>query len=152
MKYLNRFDVAENLARLLKEAEEIKAKRSWWRGYEMRDVCDELNIFDWWVDRLSISQMREMQRFLKTACELGYNGYVCFKVGAKYCSHGMWAHKAESTDGYSPNGEVLYHSFRSGDNYWDAELPDGKWMHEKHPERFNEGGFTLREVKAELGL
>lgn len=72
---------------------------------------------------------------------------MCFKVGAAYCSHGMWAHKEESADGYSPDGECLFHSFRSGDNYYDAKLADGEWMHEKYEDRYE---FSLKEVKAEL--
>ena len=83
-------------------------------------VYDELSIFDWWNDKLSLSQLKQMKAFLQTAIKLGYKGYVCFKVGATGCSHGMWASQKESTDGYSPKNdeEVLFHSFRSGDNHW----------------------------------
>ena len=105
-------------------------------------VYAELGIFDWWNETLSITQMKQMRSFLRTAIDLGYTGYACFKVGAKYCAHGMWANKKESTDGYSPDGACLYHSFRSGDNYWSACLEDGTWMHD-----VKEGyEFSLKEV------
>ena len=114
------------------------------------DVYSDLSIFDWWNENLSKSQLEQMAKFLKTAGELGFNGYVCFKVGAKYCSHGMWAHVNESTDGYSPkDGACLFHSFRSGNNYWDLRLPDGKWLHEMYPDKYE---FTLKEIKAAMGL
>lgn len=110
-------------------------------------VYDELSIFDWWNETLSMSQLKQMQNFLTTAIKLGYTGYVCFKVGAKYCSHGMWAHKNESTDGYSPDGACLYHSFRSGDNYYDVKFDNGNWAHDLNEDKSD---FTLKEVKAML--
>lgn len=88
-------------------------------GYRIHDVCDELSIFDWWNDTLSKSQLQAMRAFLRRAIKEGFTGYVCFKVGAKGCASGMWAHTAESTSGYSPDeGDVLYRSFQSGENYW----------------------------------
>lgn len=143
----NRFEVAEAVAKYIKEAEEIKARTGRAPRYEIRKVYGDLSIFDWWNDHLSVSQLKQMQKFLKVAEELGYNGYVCFKVGAAGCSHGMWAHKKETTDGYSPDGECLFHSFRSGENYYDAELADGTWMHEKYDGKYE---FTLKEVRAEI--
>ena len=133
-------------------------ERMAWKGYSSKKVfkidavCEELNIFDWWNDNLSMSQLKQMKRFLETAISLGFTGYVCFKVGAKGCSHGMWAHKNESIDGYSPDGDTLFHSFRSGDNYFDAEL-NGEWLHEKYadPEKpYDCPNFTLKQIKAEL--
>lgn len=59
-----------------------------------------------------------MEKFLKEAIKLGYKGYVCFKVGATGCANGMWAHKEESLDGYSPDGDFLYKSFTPAYNYW----------------------------------
>lgn len=120
------------------------------RRFNISSVCDELSIFDWWNDSLSLSQLKEMQSFLKNAIKLGFTGYVCFKVGASGCSHGMWAHKNESTTGFSPDGDVLFHSFRSGDNFWDMKLGD-EWMHEKYQTDDNWcPEFTLRQIKAEL--
>ena len=88
-------------------------------AYKMSAVCEELSIFDWWKDTLSLSQLKQMKKFLETAIKLGYTGYVCFKVGASGCAHGMWASQKESENGHSPDDdEVLFHSFRSGDNYW----------------------------------
>ena len=147
----NRFEVSEKVGDYIKVLEMKKAA-----GYGryakllIRDVCEDLSIFDWWNDYLSISQLKQMQKFLKVAEELGYNGYVCFKVGAAGCSHGMWAHKEESVDGYSPDGECLYHSFRSGDNYYDCKLPSGEWMHQQSGG--NKFEFTLKEVKEALGI
>lgn len=122
---------------------------SGWR-FNMNSVCDELNIFDWWNETLSMSQLKQMKKFVETAISLGFTGYVCFQVGAKGCSHGMWAHKNESTTGYSPRGDKLFHSFRSGDNFYDMEL-NGVWMHEKYATEDNKcPDFTLKQIKAEL--
>ena len=142
---MNRFGVAENVAGYIKVLEARKAQGRTAKLY-IRDVCDDLSIFDWWSDYLSINQLKQMQKFLKVAMELGYEGYVCFKVGVKGCANGMWAYKEESTTGYSPNGECLYHSFVNGDNYYDCKLPNGKWMHNE-----DKYEFTLKEVKAALG-
>lgn len=135
---------------MLGEAELYKAKYGWAKKWRIYDVCEELSIFDWWNEWLSVSQLKQMKKFLETALELGFNGYACFKVGAAGCSHGMWAHTEQSEDGYSPKGgKVLHHSFRSGDNYWDAEV-DGKWMNETCDEYKDRYQFTLKEVKAFL--
>ena len=91
----------------------------------MWDVCTDLSIFDWWVDELSISRLKEMRTFLREAIKLGFNGYVCFKVGATGCANGMWAHKAESVNGCSPDGDFLYKSFTPAYNYWDITFADG---------------------------
>ena len=128
------------------------------RGYDghkgwslqISSVYKDLSIFDWWNNTLSMSQLKQMKAFLERAIMLGFNGYACFKVGAVGCSHGMWAHKKESTDGYSPDGDVLHHSFRNGDNYFDMNI-DGKWMNKLLPNREeNEYKFTLAEVKQVL--
>lgn len=93
-----------------------------------RSVSGPLSIFDWWRDTLSVSAMKQMRSFLRTATKLGYDGYVCFKVGAKYCASGMWAYKAESTNGYAPEGEYIYRSFQSSWNYWDIIFEDGSHL------------------------
>lgn len=118
--------------------------------FKIRAICEECNIFDWWNETLSMSQLKQMRTFLNQAIKLGFTGYVCFKVGATGCSHGMWAHKKESTDGYSPDGDVLFHSFRSGDNYFDMKLNE-IWMHEKYATKENHcPDFTLKQIKEEL--
>ena len=96
------------------------------RGFsrDVRDVCDELSIFDWWTERLSISQMKQMRTFLKNAIRLGYTGYVCFKVGASGCANGMWAHTEPTTTGYSPDCDYLYRSFSPDYTYWVASIGD----------------------------
>lgn len=143
--YHNRFEVAEQVEELIREGEKYKKVVGYSKKWRIADVCDSLSIFDWWNEWLSVSQLKQMRSFLKTAGELGYNGYVCFKVGAAGCSHGMWAHKAESENGYSPDGECLYHSFRNGDNYWDACLADGAWAHKRVEGKLD---FTLAEIKS----
>ena len=109
-------------------------------------VYKKLSIFDWWVNSLSLTQLRNMRDFLEASIELGFKGYVCFKVGAKGCSHGMWSHREESTDGSSPDGDCLYHSFRSGDNYWDGCI-NGMWLHKKYPDKEE---FSLRDIRREV--
>lgn len=113
--------VLENVEKRLAEINTQYRKR-----YSMREVCDELSIFDWWVDYLSEAKLKDMRKFLRVAIERGYTGYVCFKVGAKGCANGMWAHKAESETGYSPDGEFLYKSFTPSYNYWSVVAADGK--------------------------
>lgn len=88
----------------------------------IRQVYDDLSIFDWWPERLTVNHMKQMRTFLKEAIKLGYNGYVCFKVGASGCANGMWAHKEESTDGYSPDGDFLYRSFTPDYTNWQAKI------------------------------
>lgn len=151
----------ESLIIELENAKEHKGHTNWDRiggsfsgrkFFRIRAVCDECNIFDWWDDCLSANQLKQMRAFLKNAIKLGFTGYVCFKVGAKYCAHGMWAHKKESTTGYSPDGDCLFHSFRSGDNYFDMCIND-VWMHEKYATKDEPcPGFTLTQIKKELEL
>ena len=121
---LNVLDKVEVYIRIL----EAKQKRITWRrvGLRMWDVCTDLSIFDWWVDELSLSRLKEMRTFLREAIKLGFNGYVCFKVGATGCANGMWAHKLESANGYSPDDcDFLYKSFTPAYNYWDITFADG---------------------------
>lgn len=109
------------------------------------DVYADLSIFDWWKSSLTLSDLKQMRTFLKAAVDLGFTGYVCFKVGAAGCAHGMWAHKEESTNGFSPECDFLYHSFRPGDNFWDAEI-NGDLLHN----RTEKEDLTLAEIKSLL--
>lgn len=131
----NAFEILANVEACISELEAANKNpyapsRTVWKGYtnkkvfKIRTVCEELSIFDWWNDNLSMSQLNAMRSFLKTAIELGFTGYVCFKVGAKYCSHGMWASKKDRED--RTPGDELFHSFRAGDNYWSYAV-NGKW-------------------------
>lgn len=95
----------------------------------IRMVYNDLSIFDWWSERLTISHMKQMRTFLKEAIKLGYTGYVCFKVGASGCANGMWAHKEESKNGYSPDGDCLYRSFTPDYTYYGVNI-GGKWLPE----------------------
>jgi hypothetical protein len=94
---------------------------------EIRDVCQELSIFDWWPERLTITRMKQMRTFLKEAIKLGYTGYVCFKVGASGCANGMWAYKEPTTTGYSPDCDAIYRSFTPDYTYW-SFIKDGRWF------------------------
>lgn len=117
------------------------------KRYRIDDVYEDLGIFDWWNEYLSLHQLKDMQKFLREAIKLGYTGYVCFKVGAVGCANGMWAHKKDTVDGYSPDGEVLYKSFVSSYNYWNAKRADGTWIADN--EHYNEIK-TMKELEARL--
>lgn len=125
MKKNNAEEILKVVEEMILEAE---TKPRWMNRYKIADVCDELSIFDWWNDYLSKSQLADMRRFLKEAIKLGYTGYVCFKVGATGCANGMWAHKEETTTGYSPDGECLYKSFTPAYNYWSVKTASGEWV------------------------
>ena len=143
---MNAKEVLANVVAMIADGEAYNAENRRNRRWRIYCVCNELSIFDWWNEYLSVSQLKEMRKFLETAITMGYTGYVCFKVGAKYCANGMWAHKQESEDGYSPDGECLYHSFVSGANDWDIKLADGTWLHD----RDGRCDHSLKEVKAAL--
>ena len=142
---MNAKEVLATVDNMIAVGEEYKKFWNCSKRWRIGDVCDELGIFDWWNEYLSVSQLRQMRKFLEVAIKHGFTGYVCFKVGASGCSHGMWAHKAESTTGYSPDGEALFHSFRSGDNYYDYCNADGKWLATD-----GKCEFTLKEVEAAM--
>ena len=111
---------------------------------EIRQVYDDLSIFDWWPERLTITHMKQMRTFLKEAIKLGYDGYVCFKVGASGCANGMWAYKEDGkVDGgsvYSPDGDLIYRSFTPDYTYWSFKKDD-KWMPD------NEDYNSLKTIK-----
>lgn len=137
----------ENLIKELESSEVDFSRIGWLRGkkaFNLYEVYDECGVFDWFVDYLSMNHLKQMKTFLKQAMKLGFNGYVCFKVGSSGCAHGMWAHKDESTTGYSPDGDVLYHSFRSDVNYYDAKICD-TWAHKIIDKDFNK--IKLVDIK-----
>ena len=153
----NRAEVLLNVESLIRQCESTKTRRHSWhrvygdryeyRTFNMYDVCDKLSIFDWWKNELSYSQLKQMRSFLKVAGQLGYNGYVCFKVGMTGCANGMWAYKKESTTGQSPDGEFLYRSFTPDYVTWDAMLPDDDMASRKKQESTGEWKMTLAELK-----
>ena len=114
---------SKNAANVLKEVEELIQIGG---SYDFYSVCDRLSIFDWWPKRLTQSHLKQMRTFIRAAIKLGYDGYVCFKVGATGCANGMWAAKEPSTDGYSPDCDTLYRSFTPEYTYYSVEK-DGKW-------------------------
>lgn len=118
--------------------------------YCIDDVYDELSIFDWWDENLNKSRLLDMQRFLREAIKLGYTGYVCFKVGAAGCANGMWAHKKESTDGYSPDGELLYKSFTPSYEYWSVKDANGVWYPDHTGERYD-SCKTIKQLEQIVG-
>lgn len=144
-------------ANVLAEVEKLMPQYNngglWSSSYSMERVSKQLSIFDWFVYELSQTRLKEMRSFLKTAIKLGYTGYVCFKVGATGCANGMWAYKALSENGYSPDGECLYRSFTPAYTSWDAQLKDGTWAHDIYINEHKEDGeahshnFSLAEVK-----
>ena len=89
------------------------------------DVYEDLSIFDWWKDTLSVANQKDMLSFLKRAEQMGFHGYCCFKVGVPMCANGMWANKELSTNGYSPDGDFLYKSFTPEYTEWYIEA-DGQ--------------------------
>ena len=114
-----------------KVLERLEAMIERGRSREIRQVYEDLSIFGWWPKRLTITHMKQMRTFLKEAIKLGYDGYVCFKVGASGSANGMWAHKEEGKvigkDVYSPDGDAIYRSFTPDYTCW-AFKKDNKWM------------------------
>lgn len=100
------------------------------RGLDMDEVFDDLSIFDWWRNKLSLTQLKQMRTFLKEAIKLGYTGYVCFKVGATGCANGMWASKEPTTNGYSPKCDFIYRSFTPDYTCWE-QYTKGKSLRER---------------------
>ena len=116
------------------------------RAVNLRKTYQELSVFDWWEDTVSKKQLKEMESFLKQAIKFGYTGHVEFKVGAKGCSHGMWAYRVENPHDNSDNPECLFHSFRPGDNYYSVKLDNG-WIEAANG---RPAELTLKELKSEL--
>lgn len=154
-KGLNAVEVLANIEKCIAELETAKVdwtnrdsnRIAYTQRFRINVVCDELSIFDWWNSTLSLSQLKQMRAFVKTAIKMGYKGYVCFRVGAVGCSHGMWAHTDESTDGYSPDSDVLFHSFRCDENYWDVKRGD-EWCSHSIPKQWDK--VSLSDVKTFL--
>lgn len=114
----------------------------WNKKYRIADVCDDLSIFDWWNDYIGSSKLNQMKSFLKLAIKLGYDGYVCFKVGAHCCANGMWAYKKESTTGYSPDGDYIYRSFTPDYTCYEANI-NGK----TYPAALNKEWNSVKTAK-----
>lgn len=138
MRGLNASEVLKNLETILADNKSVP----------IRSVCKELEIFDWWLESLSVTKQKQMRSFLKLAIELGYTGYVCFKVGASACANGMWAYKEESANGYSPEGECLYRSFTPDYTIYDACLADGSWLNDG--KEWHSNIRTISRLKKEL--
>lgn len=112
-------EAVERYIRILEMKHKMFSRWSYRYKLTMRECYKDLSIFDWWVDDLSLTRLKQMRTFLKEAIKLGYTGYVCFKVGVAGCANGMWAHKLPTTDGYSPKCDFLYRSFTTNYTYWD---------------------------------
>lgn len=139
----NAQEVLKSVELCLEELEDFKATFGYSKKFWMTEVYKELNIFDWWSEQLSGTQLKQMKSFLETAIKLGYKGYVCFKVGATGCANGMWAYKEESKDGYySPKGGCLYRSFTPAYTDWDIRYNDGTWLHNSD----NKDKHTLKDI------
>lgn len=121
---MNAFEVLNNLYDL---QEEYPHGRCY-----IPHIYNKVGIFDWFKDYLSKKDIQDMINFVEKARLLGFEGAVSFKVGAKYCANGMWAHELPTTeDGYDPReGKCLYRSFTPDRVCWDARDDEGTWMHE----------------------
>lgn len=96
------------------------------------DTCYKgLSVFDWFKNNLTRTDLNNMLDFCSLAAALGFNGYVCFKVGASGCANGMWAHKELSTDGFSPKGDFIYRSFTPDETYY--AIKDGGTIYPEEP-------------------
>lgn len=142
MKNRNAQEVLKSVELCLEELEDFKATFGYSKKFWMTEVYEELNIFDWWSEQLSGTQLKQMKSFLETAIKLGYKGYVCFKVGITGCANGMWAYKEESKDGYSPEGGCLYRSFTPAYTDWDIRDDNGTWLHNSD----NKDKHTLKDI------
>lgn len=141
LSYYNAQPVLERLEKMITEG----------RTRRIDVINDELSIFDWWPERLTITHMKQMRTFLREAIKLGYTGYVCFKVGASGCANGMWAYKDESTDGFSPKGDVIYRSFSPKYTYWSVKV-NGKWFPEEKEYDCVKTSKGLENMMSEMGL
>ena len=109
-KTLNVQQVIDNVDKLL--------EKKYLAPWNIEAVYNQLNIFDWFKDKLSVTDLKKMRAFLKQAQKLGFGAYVDFKVGVSGCANGMWAYKEPSTTGYSPDGDHLYRSFTPDYTEW----------------------------------
>lgn len=98
-----------NAREVLKRLEILESLKE---DFTIEFAYEPLNIFDWFRDTLTRKDINDMIEFLQNAIELGYTGYVCFKVGDSDTASGMWARK--------PNNEgcFLYHTFSPDCDYY----------------------------------
>lgn len=120
-KNYENYNAAAVLLNVEKRIEELENNPSK-SNFRIMEVYDELSIFDWWKDTISLNKLKDMRKFLKEAVKLGFTGYVCFKVGASGCANGMWAHNVPTTNGFSPESDFLYKSFTPDYNCWQLHI------------------------------
>lgn len=137
----NAENVLTRLEGLIAKNKSCKMRQKLSTGYEL---CDELSIFDWWKDTLSVSDMKKMRAFLREAIKMGYKGHVCFKVGVTGCANGMWASVKPTTDKYSSDGPCLYRAFTPEYDYWSYSTDGHKWIGGK--------GTTKKDIHAWLRI
>ena len=128
MEYKKQNTAAQVLERIEAHIDRM-VEHPYLKKIKISDVCEELSIFDWWPEYLTKSKLQEMRQFCKEAIKLGYEGYVCFKVGARGCANGMWAYPELCTEeGYAPSHTAtLFRSFTPAYLYWDISNREGKW-------------------------
>ncbi len=134
MKETRPNEILKTVEQMIWDAEVYKEEHNKPMRYRIDKVYADLGIFDWWNEYLSVSQLKQMEAFLKTAIARGFEGYAGFKVGASGCANGMWATVKASTDGYQPDGSCLYHSFSPDENYWSITFDGENWLggYEEH--------------------
>lgn len=148
-KEITAVGVLESVEKLIEVMEAKKRAGSRYYAVRIDSVYDELSIFDWWKDELSLTNLKDMRAFLRKAIEFGFTGYVCFKVGVTGCANGMWAYTEKSTDGYSPSGcRTLYRSFTPAYTDWDVSDENGVFAYD--PKRKNQSADEITKVLRSL--
>ena len=71
---MNAHEVIENVSRYIAEGEAKKARTGVSPKYFIREICNDLGIFDWWNEYMSLTQLRQIKSFLETAISCGYDG------------------------------------------------------------------------------
>lgn len=115
-----------NVAEALKNVQSLIEKKEAGNRISIWEVYRQVGIFDWFKDSLSLSDLKNMKSFLNTALKMGFTGHVDFKVGCAGTANGMWAHKATSPTGYSPDGPFIYRSFTPSYTRWAIKGEDDK--------------------------
>ena len=113
-----------NTTKALENVKNLRKEKEAGKRISIREVHKQVGIFDWFKNELSLTDLKNMESFLKNALKMGYTGHVDFKVGCAGTANGMWAHKKESTTGFSPDGPFIYRSFTPSYTEWALKFED----------------------------